>query len=179
MIRHLTDRDFTVMPWANGRGQTVEMWRQDRDGALLWRLSRAAVVEDGAFSLLPGVDRSLTVISGPGFDLGPLRAEPLQPVSFAGDVAVRASGVAAPCEDFNVMVRRGAVRAEVGVSDGGRLAGFSALFALGPCRIRGSAVARWELVLTDEALAFEGPAIVVRLIGVGHDFSAKNPVSAG
>ena len=54
MIGHLTARDFKVMPWANGKGQTVEMWRQDRDGALLWRLSRAAVVEDGDFSNFPG-----------------------------------------------------------------------------------------------------------------------------
>ena len=179
MIAHLRARDFKVMPWANGKGQTVAMWRQDRDGAMLWRLSRAAVVEDSDFSLLPGVDRNLTVISGPGFDLGPLRAEPLQPVSFAGDVAVRASGVAAPCEDFTVMVRRGAVRAEVLVCEGGRLAGSSALFALGPVQVNEIRVARWELLLTDEALGFEGLAIVVRLIGAGIDFSAKNQVSAG
>ena len=69
MIRHLGPPDFRVMPWANGRGHTTEMWREDRDGALLWRLSRAAVAEDGPFSLFAGVDRSLTVISGPGFDL--------------------------------------------------------------------------------------------------------------
>ena len=179
MIRALGARDFTVMPWANGKGRTVEMWRQDQDGALLWRLSRAAVVEDGDFSVFPGVDRSLTVISGPGFDLGGQRAVPMQPVVFAGDVRVRATGVVAPCEDFNVMTRRGAMRAEVSVCEDGRLAGFSALFALGPCRVKRIAVAAWELVLTDEALGFEGQAIVVRLTEAGHDFSAKNQVSAG
>ena len=90
MIGHLKSSDFKVMPWVNGRGQTTQMWRQDRDGLMLWRLSRAMVVEDGAFSLFAGVERSLTVISGPGFDLAgavTLRADLLQQVEFAGDVA--------------------------------------------------------------------------------------------
>lgn len=166
MMRYLTARDFTVMPWANGRGQTVEMWREDRDGTLLWRLSRAAVVEDGPFSLFPGVDRNLTVISGPGFDLvgaARIAARLLQPVGFAGDVPMRAEGVSAPCEDFNVMVRRGAMRAEVAVCDGGVTRGFCALFALAPVQVHGVSVAAQDLVLTDEDVAFRGRAILVRL----------------
>ncbi len=167
MIGHLTARDFKVMPWANGRGQTTEMWRQDRDGQMLWRLSMAAVVEDGPFSIFPGVERNLTVISGPGFDLTgavSLRADPLKPVEFAGDVPVAAKGVTALCEDFNVMVRRGAMRAEVGVVDGGELTGgMVALFALGPVVVWGIAVARHEVILTDQALPFQGKAIRVRL----------------
>ncbi len=51
---HLTAADYTRQPWKNGRGTTTELWRQDRDGALWVRLSRAAVVEDGPFSLFPG-----------------------------------------------------------------------------------------------------------------------------
>jgi uncharacterized protein len=69
MIRRLTPADYTTMPWANGKGVTVEMLRVEQDGALLWRLSRASVVEDGDFSLFPGIERNLTVITGPGFDL--------------------------------------------------------------------------------------------------------------
>ena len=163
MIRHLKANDFKVMPWANGRGQTVEMWREARDGALLWRLSRAAVVEDGAFSLFAGVDRNLTVIDGPGFDLvglGRVAARPLQPVEFAGDVAIRAEGVTAPCEDFNVMVRRGALRAEVRVLDAGQVTG--AVFALGPVQVGARHLARYELVLTDEVVEVSGRAIVVQ-----------------
>lgn len=166
MIRHLTQGDFKVMPWANGLGQTVEMVRVDREGALLWRLSRAAVVEDGPFSLFPGVDRNLTVISGPGFDLvgeASLRADPLRPVAFSGDLALRAEGVTAPCDDFNVMVRRGVVRAEVSVRDGGEAMG--ALFALGPVQAGGIMMAAHDLVLADEPVRFDGPAIVVALFG--------------
>ena len=162
MIRHLKTNDFKVMPWANGRGQTVEMWREERDGALLWRLSRAAVVEDGDFSLFPGLDRNLTVIEGPGFELVGQRrtvARLLQPVEFAGDVAIRAEGVSAPCEDFNVMVRRGAIRAEVRVSDVGRVTG--AVFALGPVRVGALRLTRYDLVLADEMVAFVGLAVAV------------------
>ncbi len=170
MIGHLTAADFKVMPWANGRGQTVEMFRMDRDGALLWRISRAAVVEDGPFSVLPGVDRNLTVISGPGFDLagaGRFRADPLQPVEFSGDLALRAEGVTAVCEDFNVMVRRGEVRAEVAVLDGGQTQGAVALFALGPVQAGRIAMAAHDLLLADEPIRFTGRAIVVRLTGSG------------
>lgn len=170
MIGHLTAEDFKAMPWANGRGQTVEMFRMDRDGALLWRISRAAVVEDGAFSLFPGVDRSLTVISGPGFDLNgdaSLRADPLKPLAFSGDLALRAEGVRAPCDDFNVMVRRGEVRAEVTVQDGGVSEGAGALFALGPVQAGWITMAAHDLILADEPVRFQGRAIVVRLIWSG------------
>ena len=106
-MRHLTAADYRVMPWANGRGTTTELIRVDRAGALDWRLSMAQVVEDGAFSSLPGIARNLTVIDGPGFDLvGPrlrLAARPLEPVAFSGDLEIRAEGVTGPSVDFNVM----------------------------------------------------------------------------
>lgn len=168
MIGHLTAGDFKVMPWANGRGQTVEMFRMDRDGALLWRISRAAVVEDGPFSVFAGVDRNLTVLSGPGFDLrgdAALRADPMCPVAFSGDLVLQAEGVQGPCDDFNVMVRRGAVRAEVAVQDGGTTEGGVALFAVGPVQAGRIAMAAGDLILTDEPIRFAGRAIVVRLIG--------------
>ena len=111
-----------MMPWANGRGTTLELARADGLGGIEWRLSIASVVEDAAFSRFPGVDRVLTVLNGPGFRLVGsgfnLAALPLTPVAFPGDVAIAAVGVAAPCTDFNVMVARGVVRAEVAV--GGR-----------------------------------------------------------
>ncbi len=167
MIGHLTQSDFKVMPWANGRGQTVEMFRMERDGLLLWRLSRAAVVEDGPFSVLPGVDRNLTVISGPGFDLrgeAVLRADPLQPIEFAGDLALRAEAVQEACEDFNVMTRRGAMRAKVAVMAGGAVAApMVALFALEPLQAGFIRAARYDLVLTDRPITFDGRAIVVQL----------------
>jgi environmental stress-induced protein Ves len=54
MFRHLTPANYTEQPWANGRGRTIELLRQEDQGALLWRLSMAMVVEDGPFSLSGG-----------------------------------------------------------------------------------------------------------------------------
>lgn len=117
MIRHLTAADFRPMPWANGKGVTIEMARADGPDGMLWRLSRASVVEDGPFSIFPGVERNLTVLTGPGFDLaGPglrLAARPMVPVAFAGDVPLRAEGVTAPSDDFNVMTARALPRPQV------------------------------------------------------------------
>lgn len=168
MIRHLTAADYRTMQWVNGRGVTVEMWREERDGRLMRRLSRASVVEDGPFSLFPGAERNLTVISGPGFDLVGegirLAARPLVPVAFAGDLAIRAEGVVAPSDDFNVMTARGLGVPEVRVIDGEELVagGMVAVFALGEARVGGMAMGRHDLVVADEAVQVDGLVIAVR-----------------
>lgn len=172
MIRHLTAQDYRAMPWANGRGVTVEMLRVEDSGALLWRLSRASVVEAGAFSLFPGIDRNLTVISGPGFDLVGegllLPARPLQPVVFPGDVALTAERVTAPSDDFNVMTARSLPPPQVAVQHrpvvlgaGGMLC----LFALGSAQVNGMAMDQHDLILTDGPadLLPGAPVISVRL----------------
>ena len=173
-MRHLTQGDFRPMPWANGKGVTLELARMDRDGAMLWRLSRASVVEDGDFSIFPGVERNLTVLTGPGFDLTGdglhLRADPLAPVAFAGDVPLRAQGVTAPCDDFNVMTARHLPRPEVTVGAAGRMAatgGIVALYVLAGGQVNGRAVAAGDLILTDGAIDWQmqGPAIAVSLPG--------------
>ncbi len=172
MIRHLTPADYTAMPWANGRGTTIEMLREtDPDRGLLLRLSMASVVEDGPFSIFPGVERNLTVISGPGFDLvGNTRitASPLVPVAFPGDVPLAASGVTAPCDDFNVMTARALplpvvqVKRDIEVfpPTGGRLA----IFVLDGAYVSGRAVGKHDLILTREKTRLTGgPFIVVQL----------------
>jgi uncharacterized protein len=117
-MRLLTPADYTRQPWKNGKGVTTELFRIEREGALLCRLSMATVAEDGPFSLFPGIERNLTVLSGPGFHLsGPGIAcdcNPLQPVAFPGDVPVVATGTAeGPSDDFNVMTSRALPRPEV------------------------------------------------------------------
>jgi environmental stress-induced protein Ves len=172
---HLTPSDYIRQPWKNGRGTTTELWRQERDGQLLVRLSRAAVVEDGPFSLFPGIERNLTVLSGPGFRLTggghDFRCEPLVPVAFPGDVALIATEtLAMQSDDFNVMTARKLPRPEVLVAQNDRLTagGLLALYALGPCRLNGRAVARYDLLLTTGAVELVGdwPVIAVRLHGL-------------
>jgi uncharacterized protein len=140
-MRMLDPAGYRRMPWANGRGVTVEIARADDDAGMLWRLSMAQVVENGPFSAFPGIDRSLTVIDGPGFTLAGddwrLRADPLVPAGFAGDVPVSATDVAGPAEDLNVMWRCGVLAARVRVATGAMTAAGSvvALVALVPQRI--------------------------------------------
>lgn len=172
MIRHLTPADYTTMPWANGKGSTIEMLRVDEGGGLKWRLSRASVVENGDFSLFPGIERNLTVLTGPGFDLVgqgiALSARPLVPVAFAGDVAVKAEGVSAPSDDFNVMTARALPRPEVAVITG-RVSvpqgGLLGAYALTSSRINGEALAPQHMILTEAALQIDGQVLVVRLFG--------------
>lgn len=172
---HLTPADYTRQPWKNGKGQTTELWRLERDGQLLVRLSRAAVVEDGPFSLFPGIERNLTVLDGPGFRLtGPdlnLRCDPLVPVAFPGDVEVTASETGnRQSDDFNVMTARHLPRPTVAVAQNATLpaGGLLALYALGPCQVNGRTLAQADLALTDApaALAGDFPVIAVRFDGL-------------
>jgi environmental stress-induced protein Ves len=164
MIRHLGPEDFRRMPWANGKGVTVELARADGPQGMLWRLSRASVTEDGAFSVFPGIERNLTVLTGPGFDLaGPgvsLQARPFAPVAFPGDVPVEAVGVTAPSDDFNVMTARPLPLPEVRVVTRPEVltpppGGLLALYDAGQDR----------LTLTDQPLqtALSGPLLAVML----------------
>ena len=172
---HLHPADYTRQPWKNGRGTTTELWRLERDGQLLVRLSRAAVVEDGPFSLFPGVERNLTVLSGPGFRLTgggiDLRCEPLVPVAFPGDVEVVASETnGQQSDDFNVMTARSLPKPQVMVAQNDSLpaGGTLALYALGPCLVNGHGVNRDDLFLTEGPARLHGdwPVIAVRLQGL-------------
>jgi environmental stress-induced protein Ves len=175
-MRHLSQADYTRQPWKNGKGITVELARAEADGALLWRLSMATVAEDGPFSLFPGIDRNLTVISGPGFRLTgdgiALDCRPLAPVAFPGDVAVVATGTAdVASEDFNVMTARALPRPDVTLLTEGQgvaAGGLAALFALAPLQTAGRRLLTHDLILTEGALGpvTGGPALLVRIYGV-------------
>lgn len=119
-VTHLTASDFRTMPWANGLGSTVELYRrEDAAGRLLVRLSVADVVAEGPFSSLPGIDRVLTLIDGGGFDLDFAGAAPLAParlfapVAFSGDWRTSAINLNGPSRDFNLMTQVGAFDQDV------------------------------------------------------------------
>jgi len=120
-VSHLGDAK--LVPWANGKGITRELARREVNGALLYRISVADVVEAGAFSVLPGLDRHLVLLNGVGFELkinGAVRpVQPFVPVAFSGDDVAAAVNVSAASQDFNVMSARGKARAEVAVKAAG------------------------------------------------------------
>ena len=173
-MKHLTQADYTRQPWKNGKGVTVELARAEAQGALLWRLSMATVAEDGPFSLFPGIERNLTVISGPGFRLVgdglAMDCHPLCPVAFPGDVALAAQGTARGASgDFNVMTARHLPLPMVRVTQGpisfpaGDLV---ALFALGEGSANEKALVPHDLILSDQPIRAEGHFLSVRLTGV-------------
>ena len=120
------------MPWANGGGSTRQVAIDPPDGSLQrgfrWRVSCAHVASDGPFSRLPGIDRSLWLVRGSGMrlrfaDREVVLRELMQRADFAGEDEVRAELLGGPCEDCNVMTRRGVVAAHSMVerlSDGER-----------------------------------------------------------
>ena len=131
-IRRLRRTDATILPWKNGRGETAQiaLWPPHGEfgrGDFDWRLSRAAVVEDGAFSSFPGFDRALVIVEGQGLRLDHGGGEPpavlraLSPYRFSGDDATTATLIDGPIRDCNLIWRRARVKAVVRVfSDAGR-----------------------------------------------------------
>ncbi len=170
-MRVLRRADYRQMPWANGKGVTVELAKAERDGRLLWRLSMATVAEDGPFSVFDGIERNLTVLDGPGFGLlgegVDLDCLPLVPVAFAGDVPLRAVTRGAVCTDFNVMTARALPKPEVAVATGALAAGgLLALFALDAATVDGVALGQHDLALTEGGAVVAGRVLAVRLWGV-------------
>lgn len=104
------------MPWKNGGGTTTEI-AVHPPGASLdafdWRVSMAHVGTDGPFSSFPGIDRTLSVLTGNGIALAFGDGETVRlersspPYAFAADRAVEGLLVAGPIDDLNVMTRRG------------------------------------------------------------------------
>jgi len=174
-MKHLTLADYQRQPWKNGKGITTELFRIERDGSIRCRLSMATVAEDGPFSLFPGIERNLTVLTGPGFHLSgdgiALDCRPLNPVAFPGDVPVTATGTAAgPSDDFNVMTARDLPRPTVTALTTPQdlpAGGLLALFALGPAALADCALAPHDLILTQGPLALRsGAALAIRLHGL-------------
>lgn len=103
-----------VVPWKNGGGMTTEIAAGPARGAdqeWSWRISVADVGATGAFSVFPGIDRTIAVVQGTGMDLQfeggqlvPLELN--QPVDFDGGETVTGILRADAIRDFNVMVDR-------------------------------------------------------------------------
>jgi environmental stress-induced protein Ves len=120
-ITLLRAADRIAKPWKNGGGVThdIAVW-PDHAGLddFDWRVSMAEVATDGPFSLFPGVDRTLAVLSGTmrltidGRGVHDFTADGA-PLSFPGDIAVFGSPLGGAVTDLNVMVRRDRYKASL------------------------------------------------------------------
>lgn len=116
-LLHLPAATRVAKPWKNGGGETTDVMVRP-DGASLddfvARVSIARVASAGPFSVFPGIDRTIAILSGDGLDLavGEAPALRLTPASgphrFPADVATAAALLGDAVTDLNVMTRRGA-----------------------------------------------------------------------
>lgn len=102
-----------VSRWRNGGGETREIisWPQGT-AEFDWRASIATIAADGPFSAFPGIDRSITLLSGEGVHLsdGGQLSHRLStvgaPFAFSGDLSLSAHLLGGMTMDFNLMTRR-------------------------------------------------------------------------
>ena len=105
----------TRMRWANGGGWTTEIVAEPPGPRWEWRISVADVETAGPFSLFPGVDRSIALISGAGFALTINGGDeviidvPYEPFDFAGDATTSCRLIDGPVQDINLMTSQGSV----------------------------------------------------------------------
>lgn len=125
--------DVQATPWKNGGGVTRELYSYPAAGDpaaggpaassfdnFVWRVSIAEVNQSGAFSTFPGIDRIITLLEGDGMQLlddcgNHVLLSPLQPHSFRGEAQISVQLEGAACQDFNLMLRRGAATGTVEV----------------------------------------------------------------
>ncbi|WP_158783211.1 HutD family protein [Pantoea sp. BAV 3049] len=122
MIQFYDSQTLPVSRWRNGGGETREIISFPPGvQTFSWRISIATIATDGAFSLFPGVDRVITLLSGNGVQLNAAESysqllQPNQPFAFAGEDQIHCRLTGGVSSDFNVMTRRATHQADVRVT---------------------------------------------------------------
>jgi len=122
--RILRTTDYRRMRWNNGGGWTTELAVSPESAAEAgtgfdWRISIADIESDGAFSTFANCERYIALLDGIGielrFDAAPsVRLDRrLQFFRFAGEWQTHGALLSGPVRDFNVIVRRDAIGADV------------------------------------------------------------------
>jgi environmental stress-induced protein Ves len=101
------------MPWRNGRGSTLEIAREPAVGQeFAWRLSLAAIDEDGDFSSYRGYRRAIVLVEGNDLRLrfrghGSCSLRPAKRgARFEGDWKTHCAVPEGRCTDLSLIVRR-------------------------------------------------------------------------
>ncbi len=114
-MRVIRRAECRTVPWKNGGGTATDIIASPEGAgfdAFDWRLSGAHVGRNGPFSLFPGTDRIMAVLSGTGLNLHGLRDyavtldKGITPYAFPGDVAVSATLSDGAIDNLNLMLNR-------------------------------------------------------------------------
>lgn len=122
--RILRNADYRRMRWKNGDGWTTELAlfppaAVDGVTSFDWRISIAEIQRDSAFSTFVNCERYIALLDGVGmelrFDAAPsVRLDRhLKFFRFAGEWKTESRLLSGPVRDFNVILRRATVGAEV------------------------------------------------------------------
>ena len=121
----IEQRRYKRMPWKNGLGETLEILVDEDQHGQRFRISQAAVVEDGVFSDFQGMHRTLVLLSGQGIALAHknsagndsriVLSAVLDMARFAGGDKTHAELINGRIEDLNIMVRITDTLSEVAV----------------------------------------------------------------
>ena len=98
------------MPWKNGLGTTLELFRINTPHSQEFelRISKATLSNDGPFSLFPNIQRALSIVSGNGVILNMSGRESIHLNTesdffiFDGDEKIDCHLNDGPCTDFNI-----------------------------------------------------------------------------
>lgn len=105
-----------VSRWPNGAGRKADLLIGDG-----WMVSLAWLDADAPFSVMPDIDRTITLVDGPGFTLDVAgQALPVGtlfvPTRFDGGATTRCA-INGPSRVLNVMTQRGTFRHSVAILD--------------------------------------------------------------
>ena len=116
---------LAATPWKNGGGVTREIVCSPAGAGMDrfdWRVSIATIDRPGPFSAFDGVDRVIMLLDGAGVHLDSQDGRidhrldtPHAPFAFDGGVPLDCDLLGGTSTDFNVMARRGRLRADVNV----------------------------------------------------------------
>jgi environmental stress-induced protein Ves len=121
-VTRLSPASYRRMPWRNGGGVTIDIAFEGD----VWRFSRTPITTEGPFSDYAGYDRLQVLVAGSGLVLETPGGEidlrqPLQPVRFAGETAIRSRLEAGPVEVVNLLGDRARVRLDLAVTTAGEM----------------------------------------------------------
>jgi environmental stress-induced protein Ves len=112
-VRLIRNAGLAESRWPNGAGRKSDIATGDG-----WLVGFAWLDQDAPFSSLPGIDRTITLVQGPGFTLD-IASRPalvvdtaFQPAPFDGGAPTQCR-IAGPCRVLNVMTARERLRHSV------------------------------------------------------------------
>jgi environmental stress-induced protein Ves len=110
-VTRIAATEYRRERWSNGLGWTREIARSPAVGDFDWRVSIAEVDRDAPFSVFPGVEREIVLLSGDGMRLyvgddPPVELHPPHGrLRFSGERPARAELLGGQTTDYNLMWR--------------------------------------------------------------------------